>query len=369
MADPIDFSDLQLIGGAHVQNMWALLDGNMLLLARGRGVKITTGEAVVIRQLVRLNPTTAKADLAVNDDRPFLGLMTEDADAEVEAIVQTEGLVVDDQPTLTWDWTPGQPVYAHATTPGALTQTATPGAFQPPVALALTPTALLLLPPGFQAATQAPVTEILEGSPTPEVLTFGNIEDGQHLKREGSAIIGDTLDLSDPPATQILEGSPTPAVLDIGPIADGQFLKREADQVVGTASAGGTEEWQDYTPAWTSTGTPPSVGNGSITGRYFKQGKYVVAQIRLVWGSTTSAGTLQWRFSVPIDAAAAWRIMGTAVAIDTGSQYYHGHVLPVSVSSFALQRDATGGIFSPAVPHAWTNTDELMITVIYESAS
>jgi hypothetical protein len=47
-----------------------------------------------------------------------------------------------------------------------------------------------------------------------------------------------------------------------------------------------------YTPTWSSTsGTPPSLGNGVITGDYTRIGNTVNLRINLVIGSTTTTGT------------------------------------------------------------------------------
>ena len=61
----------------------------------------------------------------------------------------------------------------------------------------------------------------------------------------------------------------------------------------------------DYTPAWTSTGTQPVLGNGTLTGRYTRYGPLCFCRIRLVAGSTTTFGTGQWQFSFPMNFAGA----------------------------------------------------------------
>lgn len=64
--------------------------------------------------------------------------------------------------------------------------------------------------------------------------------------------------------------------------------------------------WQDYTPAWTTDfggGSNPSLGDGTITGRYIQAGDLVHAHITLVIGSTSTAGSGRWQFSLPVTAA------------------------------------------------------------------
>ncbi len=57
--------------------------------------------------------------------------------------------------------------------------------------------------------------------------------------------------------------------------------------------------WQDYTPAWTSSGTQPSLGNGTIVGRYLHIGDMVMARFLLTIGSTSTNGSGDYRISMP----------------------------------------------------------------------
>ncbi|ARF75675.1 hypothetical protein B7C62_28035 [Kitasatospora albolonga] len=61
--------------------------------------------------------------------------------------------------------------------------------------------------------------------------------------------------------------------------------------------------WTAYTPAWTSSGTNPALGNGSITGRYMKIGRTVHVSILLVGGSTTTWGTGAYSIAAPFTSA------------------------------------------------------------------
>lgn len=48
--------------------------------------------------------------------------------------------------------------------------------------------------------------------------------------------------------------------------------------------------WTAFTPTWTAATINPTLGNGSLIGRYHKMGRLVVFQITLTAGSSTSAG-------------------------------------------------------------------------------
>ena len=57
--------------------------------------------------------------------------------------------------------------------------------------------------------------------------------------------------------------------------------------------------WQSYTVSWTAATTNPSIGNGTLSGRYTQIGKTVIGSISLTMGSTTTYGTGAWSFSLP----------------------------------------------------------------------
>lgn len=77
--------------------------------------------------------------------------------------------------------------------------------------------------------------------------------------------------------------------------------------------------WTTYTPIWTSTGTQPSIGNGSLTGRYVTLGATIVGELRLNFGSTTTRGTGTYRFSLPtLGVAENYQPMGQVVLRDEG---------------------------------------------------
>jgi hypothetical protein len=151
MPDSTEHYNLQRAGAAGVQNKWALYDGNFDAIERGRTVKRLAGEALLQYDVVRIDPSTGKFRKAVNGQRPLIGLQIEDADLDTETYAQTEGPVTNSA----WAWAPYLPVYAHLTTPGALTQTKDDTLFQPPIGLALSATSIYLFPSGIHLTADA----------------------------------------------------------------------------------------------------------------------------------------------------------------------------------------------------------------------
>lgn len=67
--------------------------------------------------------------------------------------------------------------------------------------------------------------------------------------------------------------------------------------VLGTV--GKRVAWTPYTPTWTSNGSAPSIGDGTLAGRYRRDGATISLVQRLVIGSTTTVGSGYIRLSLP----------------------------------------------------------------------
>lgn len=76
------------------------------------------------------------------------------------------------------------------------------------------------------------------------------------------------------------------------------------------------DPWQSYTPSWTSSGTNPSIGNGSIVGAYSQAGKLVNFRAQVTIGTTTTFGTGVYFLTTPV-AVLPFRWMFTGAVRDT----------------------------------------------------
>ncbi len=139
-----------------------------------------------------------------------------------------------------------------------------------------------------------------------------------------------------------------------------------------------SEAWSSYAVAWSgSGGTQPSIGNGTLTGRYQKNGRAVHLQIYLAFGSTTTAGDGVFRFSLPVAAATSLIVYtGIAHGLDGGAQRYAGAFLVQTELStnygiIVAGGEGTGAVndWSNSVPFAWGSGDRLSIGLTYEAAS
>lgn len=127
-------------------------------------------------------------------------------------------------------------------------------------------------------------------------------------------------------------------------------------------------EWTTYTPTWTGTGGTPTVGNGTLTGRYIVAGNLLTVRIDLLWGSTTSStGVTVWRFALPSGRTASGMNVLAAQAYDSSA------ITNFAVNGFASPGATTvgvathgGGNAGVSLPFTWANADRLTIEGVVE---
>ncbi|MER5790091.1 hypothetical protein [Streptomyces sp. NPDC001980] len=62
--------------------------------------------------------------------------------------------------------------------------------------------------------------------------------------------------------------------------------------------------WNTYTPTWTATTTNPSIGDGTLTGRYAVVGKVCHFTTLVTFGAATTYGSGNYSFGLPVTAGA-----------------------------------------------------------------
>lgn len=74
-----------------------------------------------------------------------------------------------------------------------------------------------------------------------------------------------------------------------------------------------SQAWTNYTPTWTCLTTGPVLGNGTLTGKYCQIGQTVHFIIELTAGTTTTFGTGNFQFDLPVvEFALRWGFRGMA---------------------------------------------------------
>ena len=131
--------------------------------------------------------------------------------------------------------------------------------------------------------------------------------------------------------------------------------------------------WQTYTPAWTSDGTAPAIGNGTLSGRYrLLDASSMQIIIQFVRGSTSTNGTGNYQFSMPSGyKAGTMNQVISARLLDSGTAHYSatGYIDAGTTAFFAIVADASGTrIFAHTQPITLATSDELNLSGILEYA-
>ncbi|MFD0074249.1 hypothetical protein ACFVIY_17630 [Streptomyces sp. NPDC127166] len=155
----------------------------------------------------------------------------------------------------------------------------------------------------------------------------------------------------------------------VGEVVTAAYLNAEVrDQFTDLLAA-----WTAYTPVWTAT-TNPSLGNGTLVGKYRKIGRLVNFQIDLTMGTTTTYGSGAWSLTLPFAAAASsGSRIGVAQALG-GSRFGGQIVISPSAAGTSPFFPASASVsnlssVAAATPFTWASGNELRITGCYESAT
>lgn len=199
---------------------------------------------------------------------------------------------------------------------------------------------------GFNAAMAAIQTALSARTSKPSGIASGEVPvwNGSAWVRSSVTNVGATsLGSGTPDATKYLRGDATWQTLGV---------------------------WASYTPTWTTTGVAPALGNGSLTGRYVQIGKWVHGIATLVAGTTTTFGTGDFEFSLPVTASAsAGSMVGVGSTTNSGVATYviFSHLTTsAKVNIYTTASPTT--VVSGTVPFAFGTADDVYVTFKYEAA-
>jgi hypothetical protein len=138
--------------------------------------------------------------------------------------------------------------------------------------------------------------------------------------------------------------------------------------VVGYSEVVETLPWS---PVWTQSSSNPTLGDGSLSGMYRKQGDLVWVLLKLVIGSTTILGTGDFQFSLPFAPAVVTDQPLTAMVRATAAAAAYPCVTRTRISPtpWAVRTHVpAGGRVTQTVPIAWTTDDSLEFMGVYLSS-
>lgn len=156
--------------------------------------------------------------------------------------------------------------------------------------------------------------------------------------------------------------------LAFNPTAGRKLRASELLEVVTQINSLTAPGWTSYTPTWTAAGTAPALGNGTLTGRWRRAANsdLIINEINLTLGSTSTTGTSDWRFSLPVNANAADLAVGSAWLLDSGVTERNAVVRLLTVSTVSVI--CPTGPVGTGVPWTWNTSDQVRITVQYQPA-
>lgn len=126
-----------------------------------------------------------------------------------------------------------------------------------------------------------------------------------------------------------------------------------------------------YTPAWTSSGTQPAIGNGTIAGQYMKIGRLVVFTVTMTTGTTSTYGTGSYSWSFPVAASLGAGNVPSfyATIIDTSVPTRFGRYGVLASSTTMVFQTEAGASVGATSPMTWANGDSITIAGWYQSAA
>lgn len=132
--------------------------------------------------------------------------------------------------------------------------------------------------------------------------------------------------------------------------------------------------WEDYTPVWTATGTAPSIGSGTLTGRSVTIGTTVHFIIKLTGASDTTWGTGSYSWTLPVAAAASTDFVGDLFVGDSsaGSSAYSTGIAFVgasgtTVGGYVGAKNGAAAVTS-SNPQTFASGDRIWLAGTYEMA-
>jgi hypothetical protein len=160
----------------------------------------------------------------------------------------------------------------------------------------------------------------------------------------------------------------TPARLAVGAV-NNTVLTVDSSTATGLKYSA---DYTAYTPSWSvNSGTAPSIGNGTLSGRYLLVGKVCQVQIILVAGSTTTFGSGGiWQFTLPFNAnelsGSTGGFSGSAYIEDAAVAGYQAVAVRKGggANSCQLVMSSTGMVTS-AVPFTWATGDFFNLSMVY----
>lgn len=182
-----------------------------------------------------------------------------------------------------------------------------------------------------------------------------------------------------PDATQVQPSHWNDGHLFTGGNADDILARDPTDATYGakwvtpSAKLASIGIWQPFTPQWKALTTMPTLGNGTIVGRYMTIGKTCWFHIDWHAGTTTTFGTGTYTFTLPLPALTGAGGMNFAFSIwatlGNGWNYTLGAQLYTATEFYMPLTNGLQGVWTATAPIAMANNDQVSLSGCYELAT
>lgn len=126
-----------------------------------------------------------------------------------------------------------------------------------------------------------------------------------------------------------------------------------------------------FTPAWTSSGSAPALGNGNAQGSYMRLGHRMLVQEAFSLGTTSTIGSGFYGFSLPVALSASYVTnspIGSLTFVDASAGVGYTRTLVMLTSTTTAGLDPSGAVFGASSPAVPANGDKFLISLNYITA-
>lgn len=124
-----------------------------------------------------------------------------------------------------------------------------------------------------------------------------------------------------------------------------------------------------YVPVLTNSGGGFVLGNGSLSGSWYRTLKGIHVDVSLVIGGTTNLGGAgTWSITLPFATTNTNNSTGSCQGVCAGNLFAGAVNLPGTTAVVRCGNDGAVNFFGPAIPGAWVNGNSLNFSIDYQIA-
>lgn len=121
-----------------------------------------------------------------------------------------------------------------------------------------------------------------------------------------------------------------------------------------------------FVPGWASSGVQPAIGNGTLTGEWFRDEMGIHVNIGLVIGGTTALGTGVYQWTVPIATSSVLNTIGQCEGVCAAAIFAGAVVMGGSAGFVRCIQNGAANFIGAAIPGAWAAGDSLNLSIHYQ---